>query len=106
MSADLRAYGRGQVSPAVGTLNDFSGTITAGGTSQQLLPANPNRNYFLFQNHSDIDLWLVPGVGPAVAGQPSILVGAGVAYTPGFVDRRAWHVMGATTGKAFTCKEG
>ncbi len=106
MPTDLRSLGREQVSPAVGTLTDHSGTLTTGGTSQQLMPANTERSYFMFQNHSDIDMWLVPGDGPAVAGQPSIKVGAGMAYTPAFIDRREWHVIGATTGKAFTCKEG
>ena len=58
----------------------------------------------MFQNHSDEDQWLNYGVA-AVAGQPSIKVAAGQAYTPAFVDTRAVNVIGATTGKAFTCKE-
>lgn len=105
MGADLRPLGREQVSPAVGLLADHSGTIATGGTSQELLPANTERCYMLFQNHSDTDMWIVPGDGPAVAGQPSIKIGAGMAYTPNFIDRRAWHVLCATTGKAYTCKQ-
>jgi hypothetical protein len=50
-------------------------------------------------------MWLNYGI-PAVAGQPSIKVAAGMNWTPSFVDQRALNVLCATTGKAFTCKEG
>jgi hypothetical protein len=41
-----------------------------------------------------------------VKDQPSIRVDAGLAYEPIFVDTRELHVICATEGAAFTCKEG
>jgi len=105
MSAALRVIGREEVGPITGQLVDRSGTITAGGTSQKIAEKWPERSYFVFQNHSDTDMWIQFG-GAAVADQPSIKVGAGIAYTPSFVDVRDIWVICATTGKKFTCKEG
>jgi hypothetical protein len=103
--AKLRSLGREEVGPITGELIDRSGTITTGGTSQEAVPANFERSYLTFQNHSDTDMWLNYGTA-AVAGQPSIKVAAGMNWTPAFVDQRALNVLCATTGKAYTCKEG
>jgi hypothetical protein len=103
--AQLRSLGREEVGPITGELIDRSGTITTGGSSQTVAAANFDRSYLSFQNHSDTDMWLNYGI-PAVAGQPSIKVAAGMNYTPAFVDQRALNVLCADTGKAFTCKEG
>ena len=84
---------------------DRSGTITAGGTSQQVAAANASRRYLVFQNHSDTDMWLNFGVA-AVASQPSVKLSAnGGAYEPLVAPLGTINVIGATTGKAFTCKE-
>lgn len=49
-------------------LYNFSGTITAGGTAQLLLPYNKNgRSYFYFQNTSDKLMTLGVGCGQATA---------------------------------------
>lgn len=90
--------------PQAGTWTDRSGTIATGGSSQQAAEANASRRYLLFQNHSDTDMWINFG-DAAVVNQPSIKIAAGVAYTPQFVSTQAIHVICATTGKAFTCKE-
>ncbi len=84
---------------------DRSGTITAGGASQQVAAANPSRRYLVFQNHSDTDMWLNFGAA-ANAGQPSVKISAnGGAYEPLVAPLGTINVIGATTGKAFTCKE-
>ena len=44
---------------------DFSGTITAGGTAQLVLPIQITRSYLLFQNISDTNMTI--GFGPARA---------------------------------------
>src|SRR5260370_19733942 len=57
-----------------GNIQDASGTITLGGTSQQLLPAvTIPRTFFFFQNISAGTLWLGFGAA-AVQAQPSIQV--------------------------------
>ncbi len=104
MPARLRTIGREECGPVTGTLDDASGSITTGGTSQVVVAENFDRSYLLFQNHSDTDMWLNFGAA-AVAGQPSIKIPAGVAYTPSFVDNRSVNVLCATTGKQFTCKQ-
>lgn len=89
------------------TITDASGSITAGGTAQQVMAANAARRWFFFQNNSDTDCWLNFGV-VAVAYQPSIKVSAGASYEnpPHFCPRGIVSVFGATTAKTFTAKEG
>lgn len=90
----------------VGTPTDRSGTIASGGVAQQVAAANAARRWFLFQNNSDTDCWINFGV-TAVANQPSIKIVAGQSYEnpPQFCPVGLISVIGATTGKTFTCKE-
>lgn len=92
---------------AVGALTDRSGTIAAGGASQQIAAALATRRYFFFENVSAEDLWINFGVA-AVAGQPSIKVPSGGSFVmeSGFISNQAINVIGATTGSAFSAKEG
>ena len=84
---------------------DRSGTITAGGAAQWAVPSsNLSRRYFVFQNHSDTDMWINENIA-AVATQPSIKVAAGGYYEPLVPPVGKISVFCATTGKAFTCKE-
>lgn len=91
--------------PTAGALVDCSSTVTSGGTSQVLVTSNSSRKYFFFQNVSDITLWITEGA-TAVANQPSIQIAAGAGFVMegSYVSTGAWAVLGATTGKAFTCK--
>jgi hypothetical protein len=93
--------------PRSGALTDRSGTITTGGTSQQVMAANTNRKYLLIQNESTGDLWINFGVA-AVIAQPSIRLGQWDAFVmeEGFISTQALNVIGATTAQAFTAKEG
>jgi len=92
--------------PTSSALTDRSGTITSGGSAQTIAAANASRKYLLFQNNSDIDMWINFGV-TAVANQPSIKIVAGGYYeNPAhFCPSGLVSVIGATTGKTFTCKE-
>lgn len=89
------------------TLTDRSGTISNGGTSQEVMGANANRTYLLVQNVSAGDLWINFGVA-AVANQSSIKLAPGAAFVmeDNAVEVRAVNVIGATTGQAYTAKEG
>lgn len=93
---------------AGGTLTNRSGTITAGGTAQQVMAANSSRKYLLFQNVSDTAMWIDFGT-TAVADSPSVLVpasGGAVVQEGTFVSTQSVSVFCATTGKKFTAKEG
>jgi hypothetical protein len=89
---------------SVGEYTDQSGTITSGGASQEVCPSNASRRFFFFQNVSDTDMWLNFSTS-ATASQPSIKVATGLAFEPDVVDTGSVHVICATTGKEFTCKE-
>lgn len=94
------------VSVAKGTLTDRSGTITTGGTAQQLAAANASRAGFSVQNLSSADLW-INTLGTAAASQPSIKLASGVYFeTPaGYGAVGAISIFGATTGQAFAARE-
>lgn len=90
-----------------GTLTDRSGSITLGGTSQQVAAANASRQYLLFQNISDTDMWINFAIA-AVADSPSIYIAAksGITFETNFIPTGALNVICATTGKKYTAKEG
>jgi len=95
------------LTPAHLKLKNKSGTITEGGTSQEVWNTQDKPRYYcLFQNISDTDMTIDFGI-PAVAGK-GILVTAGLAWeTPaGIMFDGPLNVICATTGKAFVCKIG
>lgn len=91
-----------------GAMTDRSGTITLGATAQNAAPVNATRNYLLFQNTSDTDMW-VNVAGTAAVGAGVLCAAsqnAGVIYDGNFIPTNALSVYCATTGKTFTCQEG
>jgi hypothetical protein len=91
-----------------GALTDRSGTITVGGTAQTLAAANSVRKYLLIQNNSTGALWVNFGAA-AVQGQPSIQLaanGGSLVMEAGFVSNQSVSIIGATTGQAYSAKEG
>ena len=94
------------VTVAAGTLTDRSGTITTGGTAQQIMASNASRKGFSVQNVSSGDLW-VRETGTAAAAQPSLKLTSGAYFeTPaGYGSTGAVSVFGATTGQAFVARE-
>lgn len=58
----------GRSQPNLDETFDFSGTITAGGTAQTLLPQQPWRTWLFFTNISTGNLTLAIGAPPATAG--------------------------------------
>lgn len=92
--------------PTSTALTDISGTITAGGSSQQISTAH-SRKYLLVQNPSSAteSLWVNFGAA-ATVGQPSIEIAAGTALVlSSFIPSQTITVIAATTGHAFTAKE-
>lgn len=90
-----------------GALTDRSGTITTGGTSQQIMAANANRRYLAIQNNSSGDLWFNFNAASTI-GEPSFRLTAGSSFVmeSGFISTDSVTIIGATTGQTFTAKEG
>ena len=93
------------------TVFDSSGTIVTGGTSQQVLAYNQSRRYLLIENPvSATEALFCNFTGAAaITGSSSITLNAGGSYersTPNFVPKDAINCTAATTGHAFTAKEG
>lgn len=90
-----------------GTVVDRSGTLSSGGSQQQLMAANSARRYLFIQNTGTSTLWLNFTTN-AVQSQPSIQLLPGAAYemvAPGFVSTELVSIIGPTTSQAFTAKE-
>jgi len=87
------------------TYEDRSGTITAGGTAQVVLPAWTGRHGCVIQNQSAGSLW-VSETATAIAGPPSILIPAGQQFlcmSP--ASGQAYSIIGATTAQAFAARQ-
>lgn len=82
------------------------GTITTGGTSQQLMAANPARRGFSVQNQSTTDLYIKVGQ-TATTSNVSLRLSPGQFYEtqPQHVSPSMVHIIGATTGQAFYATE-
>ena len=96
------------VTPAGATLTPRSGSIAAGGTAQQLAPANAARKGWRLQNTSTGDLWFNDTGGTAsIGGADSFKIGAGGYYeTPvGGSSQAAISIFGATTSQTFSASE-
>lgn len=96
------------VTPTSGALTDRSGTITTGGTAQTAAAANTARKHLFIQNPSTApgSLWFST-TGTAVQASPSIELVPGASYETGtFVPTGVVSVIAATTGHAFTAREG
>lgn len=92
--------------PNTGTPTDRSGTMTAGGTAQQVMAANASRVYLFVQNISAEDMY-VRWTGTATAAQGSILLkpNGSVSYDSNFVPTGAVSIISATTGSKYTAIE-
>lgn len=93
--------------PSRAAIVDRSGTIAAGGISQQLAAANATRRYLLIQNVSTGDLWFTFGPAAAVLTQPSLKLAAGASYemTGAYVASEAIQIIGGGAGQAFSARE-
>jgi hypothetical protein len=87
------------------TYEDRSGTITAGGAAQVVMPAFPGRKGCMIQNQSAGSLW-VSETATAVAGPPSILIPVNQQFlcmSP--ASGQAYSIIGATTAQAFAARQ-
>jgi hypothetical protein len=91
------------------TWTRISGTIATGGTSQQLLAANPGRRALLIENpcNATEDLYVEP-TSSAASTTLSIDVPAcgNITFGIGVVSQGVVNIIGATTSHAFIAYEG
>jgi hypothetical protein len=90
------------------TKTDRSGVITLGGTAQVLMPANPSRNGWSFQNKSVGNMWfndLSGGADPASNSSTYLPPGAYYESETGGASVAAISLIGDTTGAQFVAKE-
>jgi hypothetical protein len=81
-----------------------SGSITAGGTAQDLAAANTARKSLTGQNISSGDLWINENGGTAAAdGMDAYRVIAGATFKISTNEKIS--IVGATTGQKFTATE-
>ncbi len=94
----------GGTPPTLPAGTDRSGSITLGGTAQQLAAANTARTGLPIQNISAGDLWINDiGGTAAIDGVGSYKVAAGTTFN--VRTNRAVSVIGATTGQKWTATE-
>ena len=95
---------------STGTLTDGSGTVTTGGTSQQVFAADPNRHYLFCGNPRGAieDLYINFTSAASTTDGKSIDLGPGGTFwfEDNFISTEAVNVTAAGTGHAFICKEG
>lgn len=88
---------------------ELSGTITTGGTAQQLVAFNSARRYIRISNPSlaTESLWVNDKGGTAaVAGATSWELGIGKTWEPQPAPINAVSIVAATTGHTFEAAEG
>ena len=88
---------------------DGSGTITTGGTAQQVFAARSTRSYLFCQNPiaaTEPLLINAPGVAGATNGSYELAAGGSITFDNSFVPKGAVSAFAATTGHRFVCKEG
>jgi hypothetical protein len=88
-------------------LTDRSGSLSGHSSPQAVAIANPDRQYFFFQNISDETLWIDFGT-TATEDSPSIRIAAGGSFVMegSFVSTDSISVIGATSSKKYVAKEG
>lgn len=88
---------------------DGSGTVTTGGTPQQVFDARPGRVYLFCQNPVGATGTLfvnAPGVAGATNGSYELAPGGTVTFSGSFVPQGPVSVMHASAGARFICKQG
>ncbi len=96
-----------------GPLTDRSGSITEGGTAQQIAAANAARRYFFICNTSVEILYVNVGATatsansyPLAAAASAGAPGGSLVFEGSFIPSGSVSILGATTGSTFVAKEG
>lgn len=94
------------VSPMSGAFTDKSGTMSVGGTSQQVAASNSSRKYIFVENISTHNCYINFGVA-AVTTQPSLLLlpNSSFVMEGSAITTQSVNINCSTTGDAYTAKE-
>lgn len=108
-ATSLRTKESGDVHTPVHTsilpaLTDRSGTVTTGGTAQDVMSANAERQWGSFVNLDSTAGWIAEGVTAVANTAGSQSIAAGQTYLVEGRGRLSW--LHATTGAKFTAREG
>lgn len=93
----------------VNSYRDGSGTLTAGGTSQQVFPVDASRTYLMCQNPITATETLFINFGATAsttAGSIELAAGGTISFHGSAVPTTTVNVNAATTGHRFVCKAG
>ena len=91
--------------PRRGVGSVVNSTITAGGTAQTILAAQPGRTFLQIKNNAAQVLWVNFGTTAGIdAGVQIAAIGVGDTWTspPNFCPTGLVSVVGATTGNKFS----
>lgn len=95
---------------AASVVVDASGTVTTGGTSQQVMPAKTSRTYLMCQNPITATETLfvnLDGAASTTAGSIELAAGGTMSFHgSSFIPTGPVTVTAATTGHRFVCKQG
>lgn len=90
-------------------VTDGSGTVTTGGTSQQVFAANTTRSYLMCQNPISATEALFVNIGAAAsttAGSIELAPGASISFQQQFIPTGTVNVTAVTTAHRYVCKQG
>jgi hypothetical protein len=90
-----------------GAVSDGSGTITAGGTAQNLFGGTTPVNGYLVQNTSNAVMWINDTGAAATAGGSSFVINPAseIVSPPGYKPPGALSIFCATTGQTFAARK-
>jgi hypothetical protein len=90
-----------------GAVTDGSGTITAGGTAQNLFSGATPVNGYLVQNTSNAVMWINDTGTAATVGGSSFVINpaAEIVSPPGYKPPGAISIFCATTGQTFVARK-
>ena len=94
----------GLLADTLPALTDRSGTVTTGGTAQDVMAANAARTWGSFVNLHSTAGWIAEGVTAVADAAGSQSIAAGQTYLVEGRGRLSW--LHATTGAKFTSREG
>jgi hypothetical protein len=97
--------------PVRGTLTDRSSTVATGGTSQQLMAANPARNYLFVENgkaqtESLFISFTAAASTSTTGGSIEIAPGGSYVMESSYISTEQVNVNAATNGHPYIAKEG
>lgn len=83
-----------------------SGTITTGGTSQQVFASNTSRKYLFIQNTSSTNEYIGFNVAASTTTGILLLPNSSFSMENGYISTQIINILGATTGQTFVAYYG